>query len=554
MLVELGVTNLGLIEEAHLELCPGLNVLSGESGAGKTLCVEAVALLSGARATRESVGPFGERAVVEGRFLFTGGSEEEAELVVRRVIDASGRSKQYLNGSMVSVAELQKIVGPNVAVYRQFSAQALLDEANQLAALDAFAGAELEEVLSRYRETYARYKELERKLSRFANTERVEREIDFLRYQVAEIEAARVEPEEDERLAAELRLVEARESVRELCGEAARALEAAADSIATAVRPRSIDEAALAGELGELLRRGDSLAVEIRDLESEFRSLLERTESEPERVEALRERLDLLNTLKRKYGPTLGDVQRYLGEARDRLAELEGASEAKEQLEAEAAGVRVLLTRLAHELGEGRRKAAAALVGRVRDLLGALGMADCRFEIQVESVAGGGGADAAASSAAQLGPRGGDRVRYRFSASTKAEPKPLHKVASGGELARLMLALEVSIGNALGVGTLVFDEVDQGVGGRAAKAVGRMLHSLAETRQVLCVTHLAQVASFADAHFVAEKREGRVGVRSAQAEDRVAEISRMLGGEQGSEAAQRHALEILSSARGRKAS
>lgn len=554
MLVELGVRNLGLIEEAHLELSSGLNVLSGESGAGKTLCVEAVALLSGSRATRESVGPFGEQAVVEGRFIFPGVSEGEAELVVRRVVEVSGRSKQYLNGSMVSVGELQKILGPCVAVYRQFSAQALLDEANQLAALDAFAGPELQGVLSRYRETYARYKELERKLSEFANVERVEREIDFLRYQVAEIEAARVEPDEDERIAAELQLVETRETVRELCGEATRALEEAADSIARAMRSRSIDKTALPKELGELLRRGDSLAVEIRDLESEFRSLLEHTESDSERVQALRERLDLLNTLKRKYGPTLRDVQRYLAEARDRLAELESASQTKVQLESEANEIRDRLGRLAHELGEGRREAAAALVGRVRELLEALDMGDCQLEIQVESAPRVSGCEAAGASVDQLGPRGGDRVRYWFSASPKAEAKPLHKVASGGELARLMLALEVAIGNALGVRTLVFDEVDQGVGGRAANAVGRMLHSLAESRQVLCVTHLAQVASFADAHFVAEKREGRVEVRWARARDRVAEISRMLGGEQGSEAAERHALEILSSARGKRAS
>jgi DNA repair protein RecN (Recombination protein N) len=626
MLAELRVSNLGLLKEALVEFGPGLNVLTGESGAGKTLCVEAIGLLSGSRARREAVGPFGDKAVVEGRLLVpdkllavmlrgmatgsTGGlgdgdrvshpfsaagdsdtsasaampewalsvSPDEgggaSEIVVRRIVDSAGRSRQYINGSLVTLGELQSLIGPLVAVYGQFSAASLLNSKVQAETLDAFGGDELDRAKRRYIGLYREMKRLEKALKSFDSPQEIRREIDFLKFQIAEIEAARPRPQEREELEAELERLEKAVELKQGLGTLALSLDRLADELFAQVRisaafGRSDASSDGAGEnpgarkdpVTDLLDRVERVCIEARELQSEARELADSLEEDPRRLAEVRQRLDVLASLERKYGPTLAGVLDYLEAAKGRLAELECSETAAGTTLERLDRIRKEIEAAADELNRVRAEAAADLSRKTKQLLRRLGMKSAQFEIivrrrQPKEPAEGETFEKESPSRSQaaFGPDGADDVTFVFSPLREVDAKPIEKVASGGELARTMLALEVAVGDAGGALTLVFDEVDQGVGGRAATTVGELLASLAKTRQVLCVTHLAQVASFADTHFVVERENQSTKVFEISGKDRVREISRMLGSDPSSAAAARHASEIIERARELKAS
>ena len=527
MLHELHVENLGIIADLNLVLGPGMTVLTGETGAGKTMLVEAIELLVGGRSDPTLVRPGAAEARVEGRFVV-----DDEELVLARVIPADGRSRAYVNGRLATVGSLADDGARLVDLHGQHSHQSLLSAAAQRSSLDRFGGIDLEPL----RAARARLHEIDAALAALGGDTRARaREIDLLRFQVDELDAANVaDPDEDERLAEQETLLADAQAHRETASLATATLTdegGAVDGVRAAL-------AALHGrtpfKAHEVRLR--ALIAELDDVAAEIRGTGDAIEEDPERLTALRERRQLLRELRRKYGETLADVIAYHRETEDRLRELESYEDRVAQLEAERTTALAAEAAAAAAVAAARRAAAPKLGKAVAKHLGALAMPRARIEVTVD---GGGPAD---------------EVTFLLGANAGEPALPLAKVASGGELARTMLALRLVLSEA--PDTLVFDEVDAGIGGEAALAVGRSLAELGDRHQVLVVTHLAQVAAFADAQIVVRKAtKGGRTVAAAGAvtgDERVQELSRMLSGLADSGSANVHAGELLAAAAKRK--
>jgi DNA repair protein RecN (Recombination protein N) len=508
-LVELAVTDLGIIERARILFGPAMTALTGETGAGKTLLVGAIELLLGGRADPSVVRSGCAEAVVEGRFVVDG-----CELVLTRVVPADGRSRAYIDGRMATASALGERAGELIDLHGQHDHQSLLSASVQRAALDRFGGIDLGPLAA----TRARRRELAAALDELGGDGGARaREADLLRFQVEEIDAAALAgPDEDARLDAD----------ESALADASAHREAAAEGRApftdTAARLRTVQ-------------------AELADLAAELREAGERIEEDPERLAMLRQRRQLLVELRRKYGraphreaPDGGDgsldaVLAYHRSAAGRLAEIEGHDQRAERLEAELAEAVAAEAAAGAEVGRARRAAAEPLAAAVGSHLSALAMGSARFAVEV-------GDDDP-----------GDQVTFVLAANRGAASGPLAKVASGGELARTMLALRLVLTAAPPI--LVFDEVDAGIGGQAALAVGRALAELAADHQVLVVTHLPQVAAFADQQVSVRKQEHGEQTQATatviDGEDRVLELSRMLSGLPESERVQDAASELL---------
>lgn len=519
MLAELHVTNLGVIEDVTLVLGPGMIAVTGETGAGKTLVVTAIELLVGGRAEGSMVRPGASEAVIEGRFV-----DGDDEHVVRRVIPARGRSRAYLDGSLATLAEVAQFGSRLVDLHGQHDHQSLLSPAVQRAALDRYGSVDLEPL----RTTRRRLTDLDVRLAELGGDPRERaREIDLLRYQVEELVAARLlDPDEDDRLRREADLL----SDATGHGEAARAAIAslhddggASDSVGTALAALG-DRAPFAEQVVRLR----DLAAELDDVVREVRSVGEGIDADPERLEEIGERRKLLQDLRRKYGEALADVIAWRDTAMERLAELEGHDERAAALDAERRAVLADLSRREAEVADARSAAAPGLATEVMAHLPELALPKARVEVMVAGTAGA-------------------EVTFRFAANPGMDLQPLAKVASGGELARAMLALRLVLTE--GPPVLVFDEVDAGIGGAAAVAVGASLSRLATTHQVLVVTHLPQVAAWADLHVVVDKvatdHDTRTTLSVVDADDRITELARMLSGAPDSDVAREHARELL---------
>jgi DNA repair protein RecN (Recombination protein N) len=540
MLVELAVSNLGVIADLRLVLGPGMTALTGETGAGKTMLVEAVELLVGGRADPVLVRPGAEEASVEGRFVL----DDDEEVVLARVIPAVGRSRAYVNGRIAPASALAEWGERLVDLHGQHAHQSLLGAATQRAALDRFGAVDLEPLRSARREL-AR---IDADLAALGGDEHARaREVDLLRFQVGELDGAAVDgADEDEQLAAEEDLLadaQAHGEAAAAAGDALSADGAAADAIGAAI-------AAVAGRapFAELEARLRGLAADLADVAGELRALGESIDEDPQRLDAVTKRRQVLHDLRRKYGDTLADVIAFADQARERLAELESREERAAALEAERHAAGAVVARAAAAVGTARRRAAPALAAAVQANLADLAMAKAAVAVEVGAV------------------DPGDDVAFLLAANPGSPPLPLAKVASGGELARAMLALRLvltgappgeSDGDSTGPQTLVFDEVDAGIGGEAAGAVGRALSALARDRQVLVVTHLPQVAAFADQQVVVAKADDATTTTATavrvDGDDRVIELSRMLSGSPGSATARRHAAELLATAQADRA-
>jgi DNA repair protein RecN (Recombination protein N) len=526
MLVELAVRDLGVIAELRLVLGPGMTAVTGETGAGKTMVVDAIELLVGGRSDPALVRTGADEAWVEGRFV-----DGDREVVVARAIPRNGRSRAYVDGRLATAQVMAELGVELVDLHGQHAHQSLLALAAQREALDRFGGVDLGP-LTEARRTVS---SLVAELGRMGGDERERaRELDLVRYQVAEIEGAGITgPDEDEELGTEEDSLSDATAHREAAALALEALSgegAASDALGTAVAALSGRAPFAAHE--ERLR---AVAAELTDASADLRLAAEEVEEDPERLAVVRERRQLLHDLRRKYGDTLAEVvsegerlAQRLAELEDhdrRAAELDGLLEAARAQEREAAAV----------VGKARREAASPLAQRVREHLVELAMPNARVEVQVPD------------------DDPGDDVEILLAANPGTPALPLAKVASGGELARIMLALRLVLTSA--PPTLVFDEVDAGIGGQAAVAVGRALARLADERQVFVVTHLPQVAAYADAQVQVAKRSDEAStVSSATVLDegeRVLELSRMLSG-QPSAAAREHAIEMLAAAAGEK--
>lgn len=528
MLTELSVSNLGVIAELSLVLRPGMTAVTGETGAGKTLVVGAIDLLLGGRADSGLVRTGTDEAVVSGRFVL--GDDGTDEVILRRVIPRAGRSRAYVNGHPATAAELADHGRRLVDLHGQHAHQSLLRTSVQRGALDRFGGIDLEPLRTARKELRA----VEDALEALGGDERSRsREIDLLRFQLTEIDDVGLDdPDEDAHL----------EALQDSLAGASQNREAAARAVAALADDGGIlfllaDVHASLGDeptFAPLATRLAGLDAELGDVTSELRRLADHLEDDPERLAEVTDRRKVLHDLRRKYGDELVDVLRFRDEVAERLAALEDHDRAALALDGER---QVLARRVADAeaaVGVARRAAAPKLAKAVVEHLKVLGLEKASFSVQV-------------------GDRSGDDVAFLFSANPGAEPAPLTKVASGGELARTMLALRLVLSD--GPSTLVFDEVDAGIGGTAAIAVGRALAELGTDHQVLVVTHLAQVAATADNQAVVAKdvhgRSTSTSVVDVEGDDRVVELARMLSGTPDSVAAQEHATELLARSRRR---
>jgi DNA repair protein RecN (Recombination protein N) len=541
VLLELRVENLGIIEELGIVVPPGLSVITGETGAGKTLVVEALELLAGARADATLVRPGAAEARVEGRFEDPMTGEE---VVVARVLPADGRSRAYVDGRMATVSELADLGARLIDLHGQHAHQSLLAPAMQRAVLDTFAGPPALEPRADYQAAREELRAVDRALQDLGGDERTRaRELSLLKYQIDEIEAAGLaDPDEDAALAREEAALAGAEEDRAALAAAHEAVDGrGVDSVGVAAA--ALGARATQPELAGLTDRVKGLQAELAEVAHDLRVAAEAVVDDPERLEAVRERRRLLRDLQKKYGDTIAEVLAHRDEASARLAELEGHEERTAELEAERGRIEARARAAAARLHDARVAAAGALADAVQDRLQRLAMPKARLSVEVE--------------AAEPGEDGADRVVFLLAANAGEPAQPLAKVASGGELSRAMLGLRVALAERGDAGrgpVLVFDEVDAGIGGEAGAAVGRELKALAAGAQVLCVTHLAQVAACADAQIVVRKAEaaGRTTAtaRAVLGEDRVAELSRMLAGVEDSAHARRHAEELLSEGSG----
>jgi DNA repair protein RecN (Recombination protein N) len=547
VLLELHISGLGVVEDCDLELHPALNVLTGETGAGKTMVTVGLALALGQRASATLVRAGADAARVQARFDapadLAGGADgagwaQDGEIVLARHVSADGRSSARIGGQLAPVSALAEVGRGLVEVHGQHQGQRLLSRSAQAAFLDRWAGGEHLATLEGLRSEHDLLRSALEGLAKLTETERErERELDLLAYQVREIgSTAPREGEIAELEGEEARLAHA-ERLLERAGDAEAAL--ASDDAALDALRRATVALSAAGEIDPEARGLADRAAEVgelaADLARDVRAYRERTALDPARLDDVRERIQALRSLSRKYGETETDVLAFLEAARARLEALAGAGDERRRLEAEVQERRASVAALADRVSVARAEAAPRLSAAIGAELLELGMEGALVEIELEPLD-------------EVGRGGAERAEIRFAGGQGQSPLPLGKVASGGELSRMMLAFRSVLVDLDDVPTLVFDEVDAGIGGRAGLAVGRRLAALARTRQVVVVTHLPQIASFADRHIRVEKRSGTASVDVLEDAERVAELSRMLAGMPGSGSAAVHAEELLAEA------
>ena len=526
MLVELAVKNLGVISEARIPFGPGLTALTGETGAGKTMLVEALQLLLGNRPDPSRVRVGAADAVVEG--LFAVG---DTEWVLRRTVPAEGRSRAYVNGELATAATLAEVGGALLELHGQHAQQALLQPRTQRAALDRFGGIDR----SRFVDARRRVAAAEQSLAELGGDDRTRaRELDLCRFQVDEIDAVSPSLGEDEALAAEEDLLASAVAHQQAAAQAAALLSG--DSAAQEQLARAADLLGDAAPFASLRSRLVDLDAELADCASELLRSVDSIEPDDERLDQVRARRHQLVLLRRKYGDTIEQVLAHRDEMSARIDELSAHDDVRAERLAELDTARAELATASTALGDERRRAAPALADAVVSRLGELALPGARLEVTVSDT--------------PEHPDAGEQVELRLAVNTGAAPGPLSKVASGGELSRVMLALRLVLSE--GPPTMVFDEVDAGIGGETALAVGRSLAELGREHQVLVVTHLAQVAAFADAQVLVHKDQLVAGATTSTTvlddETRVVELSRMLSGSPDSDVARRHARELLDGA------
>ncbi|MDQ2788350.1 MAG: DNA repair protein RecN [Actinomycetota bacterium] len=609
MLAEMRIQGLGVIDDATLEPHPGLTVLTGETGAGKTMVVTGLTLLGGGRAEASRVAEGAGRALVEGRF--TGdhqglriaeevGAEvdEDGSLIAIRTVGADGRSRAHLGGRSVPVAVLSRLAEVTLAVHGQNDQLRLLRPGEQRVLLDRFAGGPVAGPLAAYQRVRERWRDTCTELAeRRDNARRLAQEADMLRHGLAEIGSVAPLPGEDVALLEESRRLATADDLRAAAG-GARSLvggDGEADDVIAADGVALLGAVGLVGEARHLLSgsgdpalerldpRLDEVAALLADVAGELAGYLTALDADPERLQAVLIRQSELRALTRKYAADTDGVLRWAEDATKRLAGIDTSDEAMAQLAQRRDHLTAELIGHARELTAARRWAAARLAGAVTDELAGLAMPDARLLVELSDRDTQPDADGAVLELdgrwVVAGPDGVDEVALRLVPHAGSPPVPLHKGASGGELSRVMLALEVVLADADPVPTMVFDEVDAGVGGRAAVEIGRRLARLAGTHQVIVVTHLAQVAAYADRHVVVDKGrvdkgrvdKGRVDkradkrgdgvtngavrgrVRTLNDADRIVELARMLAGLDDTDTGRAHAEELLATARWEKA-
>jgi DNA repair protein RecN (Recombination protein N) len=557
VLLELAVENYAVVERARVRFHRGLNLLTGETGSGKSIVVDALGLILGGRASADMVRSEAERARVSGVFEApedpillellerAGAPVEDGELLVEREVLANGKSRAFLGNRPVTIALLREIAPFLGDIHGQHEQQQLFSAEAQLLALDEFAG--LESQREEAGALFRRWKSIERELAELDRSEQEKlRMADLWSFQRKEIEAAALKPNEDAQLEQERAVLRNVAKLQENAGAAYAALYEEQGSVTAQLRMalKKVEELSRIDtsleRVAETLR---TATIGVDDASDAIRDYLDRLEADPKRLDEIESRLALIERLKRKYGGTsvpsgLEDVLAFLDDVRVKMEAIETAGERRARLEQELALASAAYREHAARLSGARKAAAEKLAKKVETELDSLALESAVFRIEVRE--------------ANWSETGADRVEFLISANAGEEPRPLDRVASGGELSRIALALKTSLGqtSANGVArTLVFDEIDTGIGGSVAEAVGRRLKKLSASNQVLCVTHLAQVAGFADHHYSVEKREvkGRTvaEIEELSVEARTREIGRMLSGQKVTPEALKHAEQLI---------
>ncbi len=563
MLAEIAIRNLGVISHASAELAPGLTVLTGETGAGKTMVVTGLRLLTGGRADASRVRTGAAEAVVEGAFNLAGigedtqarveeiaegagaSADENGEYVVSRSVKATGRSKAHLGGRTVPAATLGELAGELLTIHGQNDQLRLMSPDEQLAAVDRF-DPKIAGLLEKYRSAYRAWREAARDLQE--RTERrleLAQELDRLQFALEEIDGIDPQEGEDTELVETINRLQDVDALREAAETALAAIdgpEAAGgyggdeDAASTLVgRAAAALDGASDSVLQELGTRMHEVASLLGDVSAELGSYVAELPSDPDELDRLLQRQQELKTLTRKYAPDIAGVLAWRAKAAERLARIDTSDEAIEALKKRVATAEKEMRTRAKSLTKARVAAAAELGQAVTGELHGLAMPKAQLSVEISEV--------------EFGPRGADSAEIRLAPNTALEPKPLATSASGGELSRVMLALEAILSGASGGATMVFDEVDAGVGGRAAVEIGRRLARLAANNQVIVVTHLPQVAAYADTHLHVAKdvsdESVTSGVLSLDAAARIDELARMMAGLDDSDTGRAHATELF---------
>jgi DNA repair protein RecN (Recombination protein N) len=550
MLQFLNISNIALIDDMQVEFESGLNLLTGETGSGKSIIVDALGVLIGGRFTSELIKSGEERGSIEGLFSVTPNPELEvllenagfglaSELIIRRELSATGRNKIFINNQLATQSLLRDLRPYLVDIHGQGDQQTLFNPETHLEILDAFAGnsALREEVAEAYKRWIAVRRELD--LLRHNDAE-VFQLVDTLKFQIAELERAQLSPGEDEKLEEERRRLANVEKLTTLCQASYSRIYEDDGAAVTRVRQTLKDVEELAeyeSSFREYLEGLESARAVLEDLSFSLRDFADRLEFSPARLAEIEDRLAELSRLKRKYGGSIAASLEHLARSEDRLRQIETSDERERELNVALAAAREEYLELARKLHKERVRAAKKFEQAVEKGIAEVAIDNARFQVQVND-----NVDAA-------GQKGIDHTEFYFSANVGEDVKPLARVASGGEASRLMLVLKTVANGSQFPRTIVFDEIDTGIGGRVSEAVGIKLKKLAQTNQVLCVTHQPQIARFADSHLVVQKEalKGRTQVSIGRLDKagRVEELARMLTGAEITESARRHAKELL---------
>ena len=552
MLQFLNISNIALIDDMQVEFDGGLNLLTGETGSGKSIIVDALGVLIGGRFTSELIKSGAERASIEGLFSVTSNRDLETilenaglgatnELIIRRELSATGRNKIFINNQLATQSLLRDLRPYLVDIHGQGEQQTLFNPETHLEILDAFAGngSLRNEVAEAYQEWNAVRRELD--LLRNDEAEKFQL-VDTLKFQIAELDRAQLSIGEDERLEEERRRLANVEKLTALCQSTYSRIYEDDDAAITRVRQSLKDVAELAeydASFRDYLEGLESARAVMEDLSFTLRDFSDRLEFSPTRLAEIEDRLAELSRLKRKYGGSIAASLEHLARAEDRLRQIETSDERERELNAALAVARERYLELAGKLHKERVRAAKKFEQAVEKGIAEVAIDNARFQVQVSD-------DVEAA-----GQKGIDHTEFYFSANVGEDVKPLARVASGGEASRLMLVLKTVANGSRFPRTIVFDEIDTGIGGRVSEAVGLKLKKLSQTNQVLCVTHQPQIARFADSHLVVQKEalKGRtqVSVGRLDKAGRVEELARMLTGAEITDSARRHAKELLKS-------
>ncbi len=569
MLQEIRIENVAIIDKLELSFSPRLNILSGETGAGKSIIIDAISLLLGGRISQELIRSQAEEAVVEALFDISGqegskrrlkdkGFPEEKTLLLKRVISRSGRNRVYINGNLATLNILSEIGKGLVDIYGQHEYQSLIQEDRHIDILDEFGG--LLPLRGEIGALYHKLGELSREYHRLKQSEENRREREaLLQFQSQEIEAAGLSPGEDENLENERRvlmnagrLLEATSQGEELIYSAEGSVVEKVGELTNRIKElTSVDHC-----LQPLAEALESSRYQLEDIASSLRQYANKISFEPDRLEKVEARLDAIYKLKKKYGSTIADILKNKERIDKELEELGGREEKITEINKELEELKSRALVQSQSLSKQRQRVAQQLSKKVEAELSTLGMKKTVFRINIEQERAVRGQDSRGKieiDGFSLGPQGIDQVEYLISPNIGEEPKPLSKIASGGELSRIMLALKRILLKVGEVVTMIFDEVDAGIGGAIAEVVGKKLKEVADGSQVLCVTHLPQIACYADTHYYVSKTvEGKrtiTTVKKLAEQERIEEISRMLAGIKITDKSREYAREMVESAR-----